>query len=204
MSGFSVAIPGFAGANYQNPVTTFAALPLVGNLQGDLRVTLDTLLTYQWLGNAWLPYPPSGGGLTNVNISDIGGTPFTLGQNTMANSISVAIASNQSPLNIAGSVTSNSNINGLSAFRSSQQTVGTVAIQLTPTPLANRSSLVIKIATTTEADAVFIGATAGVTILNGYILYNNDIISLDLTPTGVIYAIATSNGQTAYLMELAE
>lgn len=40
------------------------------------------------------------GGLIDTNLTEVGGQPISLGQNTMANSIPVAIASDQSPINV--------------------------------------------------------------------------------------------------------
>ncbi len=47
----------------------------------------------------------SGGGSSNVNLTEVGGTAISLGQKTSANSLPVVIASDQSPINveIAGS-----------------------------------------------------------------------------------------------------
>lgn len=45
---------------YKDPVPTALDLPSVGNLQGDIRVTLDTGQIYQWLGNVWVLEPPPG------------------------------------------------------------------------------------------------------------------------------------------------
>lgn len=42
----------------------------------------------------------SGGGVSDTNITEVGGQPVTLGQKTMANSFPVVIASDQSPVPI--------------------------------------------------------------------------------------------------------
>lgn len=39
--------------SWQAPVTTTAALPLVGNTAGDARVTLDTAVVWVWNGASW-------------------------------------------------------------------------------------------------------------------------------------------------------
>lgn len=61
-----------------------------------------------------------GGGASNVNLTQVGGSPILLGQNTMVNSLPVAIASNQtaipvtqgtSPWVVSGTVTTSPNVN---------------------------------------------------------------------------------------------
>ena len=47
----------------------------------------------------------TGGGATTTNLTEVGGSPITLGQTTEANSIPVTIASDQSPIPITGSIT---------------------------------------------------------------------------------------------------
>lgn len=54
---------------------------LSSDLAGNLRVTTGT-------------------GVSNVNLTEVGGSAITLGQNTMANSIPVVIASDQSPVSV--------------------------------------------------------------------------------------------------------
>lgn len=100
---------------------------------------------------------------------------------------------------ISGTVTTN--LNGLNSFQTSQYTVGTSAVQLTPSPLSGRSSLSIKVRLTTGA-ALYIGPSSGVTTSNGYILFNGDSIQMDITPAHQVWAIADTVGQTAYVIEL--
>jgi hypothetical protein len=97
--------------------------------------------------------------------------------------------------------TVNANIEGLNAFQTSQYTIGTSAVQLTPTPLTNRSSMSIK-AKLTPGSFVYIGPTSGVTTANGYILFNGDSLQLDLTPVNQIWAIASAAGQLLYVLEI--
>ncbi len=55
-----------SATTWKDPVATAAALPLVGNVAGDVRVTLDTMRLYAWTGAAWI--------LTSVNYwSEVGG-----------------------------------------------------------------------------------------------------------------------------------
>lgn len=100
---------------------------------------------------------------------------------------------------ISGTV--NSNLNGLTNFQTSQYTVGTSAVQLTPTPLTGRSSMSIK-AITTGNNIVYVGSSSGVTTSTGYPLFNGDSLQLDLTGAHVVYAIASAAGQTVAVMEI--
>lgn len=108
-------------------------------------------------------------------------------------------------LNVSGSSTVsgtvNTNLNGLAAFQTSQYTIGTSAVQLTITPLTNRSSMSIKVVTTGN-NAIYIGNSSGVTTSTGYPLFNGDSLQLDLKTTQVVYAISSVAAQTAFVIEL--
>ena len=203
MSGDYTNLSGYGGSNWQNAVPTYSQLPMVGNFQGDMRVTIDTGIIYTWLGTQWVA--GNAGPITNVNLTQVGGTSFGLGQTTMALSIPVTLASNQSPISIAGTIsgTVNSNVAGLNIFQSSQQTIGLIAVQVTPTPLTNRSSLSLRVTTTSSSAAIYIGPSSGVTVFNGYPLYNGDTLQMDLTPVNTIYAISNIAGQTLFILEIA-
>lgn len=149
-----------------------------------------------------------GPGTGNVNILQVGGSNITLGQKTMANSLPVVIASDQSTINVnstgSSTVTGNVGINGLNAFETSQTVVGTTAIQLTIP--AGTSSVSIKVRTTTANDAVLVGNSNAVTnpidgTGNGYFLFNGDSIQVDLTPTAQIWVIGTSAGQIVAMLD---
>jgi len=149
-----------------------------------------------------------GGGGSNVNLISVGGASINLGQTTEANSLPVVIASDQSPITVissgsstvSGTVTSNTA--GLNAFQTSQYIIGLTSVHLAPTPLTNRSSISLAV----EADpnvAVYIGNSSAVTVSTGYPLYNGSTIQLDLTPTGNIWAITATAGQTIAVLEIA-
>lgn len=108
-------------------------------------------------------------------------------------------------LNVTGtstvSGTVSTNLNGLATFQTSQYTIGTSAVQLTVTPLTNRSSMSIKVVTTGN-NAIYIGNSSGVTTSTGFPLFNGDAIQLDLKSTQVIYAISSAAAQTAFVIEL--
>lgn len=97
--------------------------------------------------------------------------------------------------------TVNANIEGLNAFQTSQYTVGTSSVQLTVTPLTNRSSMSMKAVCTTN-NYIYIGNSSGVTTSTGYILFNGDSLQLDLTPAQAAYAIASAAAQTLYVLEI--
>ena len=98
--------------------------------------------------------------------------------------------------------TVDANINGLNVFQTSQYTVGLTVVQLTVTPLTNRSSMSIK-ATCSGSNAIFIGNSNAVTTSTGFPLFNGDVINLDLTGASKVWAIASSANQTLYIMEIA-
>lgn len=99
--------------------------------------------------------------------------------------------------------TVDTNLLGLNVFQTSQYSVGLTAVQLTPTPLTNRSSMSIKVICTGIA-LVYIGNSAAVTTGTGYFLSNGDSIQLDLTPSQAIWAIASAAGQVVFVAELAK
>lgn len=91
---------------------------------------------------------------------------------------------------------------GLDSFQTSQYTIGASAIQLTPIPLPDRSSISLRV----KADAgiaIYIGPSASVTVNNGYPLYDGDTLQMDLTPSNTIYAISTIPGQIVAILEIA-
>lgn len=101
---------------------------------------------------------------------------------------------------VTGTVTSD--VAGLNHFQTSQYSIGVTAVQITPTPLVNRSSISLRV-TATGQSAVYIGTSAAVSTSNGYPLYNGDTLQMDLTPTNTIYGISDAPGQIAYVLEIA-
>lgn len=91
---------------------------------------------------------------------------------------------------------------GLDSFQTSQYTIGTSAVQLAPSPLANRSSISITISADPNI-AVYIGNSSSVTVSNGYPLYDGSTLQLDLTPSGNVWAISTIASQIAAVLEIA-
>jgi hypothetical protein len=96
------------------------------------------------------------------------------------------------------------NLEGLTAFQTSQYTVGTSAVQITPTPMPNRSSIGFKAVIATSTDVIYVGNSAAVTTSTGYPLYAKDTLELDLDAGQPIYAIATTAGTTLCVVELGD
>lgn len=133
-----------------------------------------------------------GGGSTNVNIHDSSGNSLT----STAGALNVNSSGTST---VSGTVSAN--INGLPTFQTSQYTVGTSAVQLTVTPLTNRSSMSIKVVTT-STNAIYVGNSSGVTTSTGYPLFNGDSLQLDLDPAQGVWVIASAAAQLAYVMEI--
>jgi hypothetical protein len=157
-------------------------------------------------------YDAGGGTGSNASVGPNGSTAPTssteiAGINPEGNLTPVSVT-DSGAINVVTSGTSTvsgtvvSETAGLNSFQTSQYTIGTTAVHLAPTPLANRSSISITI-TASAGVPVFIGNSAAVTITTGYPLYNGSTIQLDLTPTGNVYAISTTAGQTASVLEIA-
>jgi hypothetical protein len=100
---------------------------------------------------------------------------------------------------VSGTVTTN--VNGLNAFKTTQYAINTSIIQLTPTPLPNRSAMTLKAVTSAATECIYIGDSS-VSTSTGYPLFNGDSLQLDLTAVFNIYAIGSVTGQKLYIMEL--
>jgi hypothetical protein len=99
--------------------------------------------------------------------------------------------------------TISSNINGLNEFQTSQYTIGVSAVQLTPSPLANRSAMSIK----TDAgntDTVYIGESNAVTTSTGYALFIGDVVNIDVTASAQVWAISSAANQLVYVIEAGD
>lgn len=107
-------------------------------------------------------------------------------------------------INVEGVVSGTVSVdqNGLANIKTTQYTVGTSAVQLTPTPLTGRKSISIKAHTTSATELVYIGNTSGVTTSTGYPLFDGDSLQIDLTDASNLYVIGTLAGQKVYVLEL--
>lgn len=171
--------------------------------------TSDNQALVDSTGHLYVTTGGGSGGSLDTNLTEVGGAPITEGQKTMANSLPVVIASDQSPINVVTSGSSvvsgtvNTNVLGLNVFQTSQYSVGLSAVQLTPAPLTNRSSMSVK-ATCTSSNAVYLGNSNAVTTSTGYPLFNGDVTNIDLTGSSQLWAIASAASQTVYVLELAD
>lgn len=85
-------------------------------------------------------------------------------------------------------------------FQTSQQTVGVAAVQITPSPLANRSTVLIKLITT---GPIYIGNSNSVTASNGFLLNENDTLSLKINVSQKIWIISGNSSDTVSIMEFS-
>lgn len=90
---------------------------------------------------------------------------------------------------------------GLNSFQTSQYTVGTTPVQITPTALPNRSSISLRVEADTNVP-VYIGNSNSVSTTNGYPLYDGDTLAMDLTPDDTIWAVSTAPNQNIAALEL--
>lgn len=134
------------------------------------------------------------GGTTNVNIHDSSGGTLT----STSGALNVNTTGSST---VSGTVTTNES--GLNDFQTSQYTVGLSEIQITPTPLANRSSISIKVRSSGANEGVLYSQAPGMVSTTGYLLEDGESMQLDLTDTGVIYVVGTAAGQKLYVVEIA-
>jgi hypothetical protein len=133
---------------------------------------------------------------------------------TISGDVTIAEGGNELTVNPDGSINVNTsgtstvsgtvdtNLNGLNTFQTSQYTVGLTAVQLSITPLTNRSSLSIKVITSTPSDLVYVGNSNAVTTSTGYPLFNGDSLQLDLTAVHELWVVGTAVGQRVCLLEI--
>lgn len=90
----------------------------------------------------------------------------------------------------------------LAAWHPNQVTVGGTAVRLDPTPLAGRKTITIT-APTTNAVSVYIGPTNGITVGTGSNLCPGQSKDFDLGPAVTFWGIASQEGQTVSVDEVA-
>ena len=81
ISALDAATGGIAGSiRWKEPVANFAALPATGNLDGDVRLTLDTRVAYTWHSatSLWQPINGTGGGIALIGGGTLLNTANTL------------------------------------------------------------------------------------------------------------------------------
>lgn len=101
---------------------------------------------------------------------------------------------------VTGTVTNNEA--ALTAFQTSQYTIGTSSVQITPSPLSARKSISLR-AVCTSSNAIYVGPTSGVTTSTGWIMYNGETLIMDLDSSHTIYAISNAASQTIFAMEIS-
>lgn len=151
-------------------------------------------------------------GSINVNVSGGGSLPAGAATAAKQDTGNASLASIDtkltSPLTVvssgsstvSGTVTSNEA--ALTAFQTSQYTIGTSAVQITPTPLSGRKSISLR-ASCTGSNAIYIGPSSGVTTGTGWVMYNGDTLQMDLDASHTVYAISNAAAQTIFAMEIS-
>ncbi len=61
MSSQYINIPAFGSPFWKDPVINAAALPSLGNNNGDVRIALDSGIIYEWNGSSWVAVASPGG-----------------------------------------------------------------------------------------------------------------------------------------------
>lgn len=188
VSAYTVAAGSFIFAEEQNKTT----MPM----EARMLATYETDPVDAWRIKAVDAY---GNGYTDTNPLPVAfdGT-VTIGEVTI-----VGPAPDKNELNVNADGSINVDLNGLSTFQTSQYSIGTSAVQITPTPMPNRSSIGFK-AIATSTNAIWIGNSAGVTVSTGYPLFNHDTLEMDLEGGETIYAISSAVGQTLCVVELGD
>lgn len=132
--------------------------------------------------------------IPSSELTDFENNYKSLGNTSPKNTTTVS-----NSLNVGGTV--NTNLNGLINFQTSQYTIGTSSSQITVIPLSTRSSLSIKVITT-SGNIIYVGNNSGVTTSTGYPLFNGDSLQLDLNSTQQIWLISNAASQTACVIEI--
>lgn len=143
-------------------------------------------------------------GSVNTNTTIVGGELAVEISAADGDNIAIADPGSGNMLVVDSDGSINVDINGLDTFQSSRYTVGTSAIQITTSPLPNRSSVGLKAICTGYTDAIYVGHNSSVSSLNGWPLFNNDALELDLKGSQPIWVVASSSGQFLYVIELGE
>lgn len=134
-----------------------------------------------------------------LQVDVVSGT-FVVNISSATDSIAIATAAGQ-PLGINSDGSINVKEESLSTFQTSQVSVGTSAVQLTPTPLVNRAGVSIKMAALT-GNSVYIGNSNAVTTSTGYVLFDGDVLNMDLQSSQQIWAISAAPGEVVSILEI--
>ena len=106
---------GGGSAFYKDPVPNFASLPLIGNSDGDVRLTLDTHQLYSWNSgtSSWV----SIGGGSGLTLGNVGSSPNAQGATLISGTLALQPADSTNPgvvtilaQNFSGDKTFNNNL----------------------------------------------------------------------------------------------
>jgi hypothetical protein len=185
LSAYTVAAGAFIYQDQQARVT-IPPPDIIQAVYEQEPVVAVRVLDVDQLGNPYSPTNPLP--VAFDGTIDIGDVSIVQGGNTLV---------------VEPNGTINVNLEGLSTFQTSQYPIGIAAVQITPTPMPDRSSIGFK-AITTSGAAIYIGNSAAVTVSTGYPLFNHDSLEMDLECSETIYAIGTAVGQTLCVVELGD
>jgi len=107
---------GGGSAFYKDPVPNFASLPVIGNSDGDVRLTLDTHQLYTWNSGSSSWVLLSGGG-SSLTLGNVGSSPNIQGATLVSGTLALQPADGSNPglvsilaQNFAGDKTFNNNL----------------------------------------------------------------------------------------------
>ena len=166
MSSLYINIPSFGSAFWKDPVPSAALLPSVGNMIGDVRLTIDTDIMYVWTGVAWAA------ATTGVSVSSVNGIT---GAVTIAAGIGATVTTLGSTITIGTSGGGNGITRTVLAISASQTLSSTASVDFVyfvsgittvtmPTAVGNTNRYTIKNAGT---NTVTIDTTSSQTIDGG-------------------------------------
>jgi len=159
--------------------------PLSLDTSGNLRVTIDSSVSEQ-----------------NVNLNQVGGAAFALGQTTMANSLPVTIASNQSPLSINEAQLNGVALGSPSAYGTSPGAVsvqGVNAFITNTVPVTLASTTITGTVAVTQSTSPWVVSLASTTI-TGTVTVAGNLTNNNAAPAanniGVLPAVASAAAPT--------
>jgi len=152
----------------------------------------------------------NGGSDNQLKVNSDGSINVNTGGGEGSSNVSIVQGGNTAIVTSSGALLTTSTVSGtvtteqagLTNFQTSQYSIGTSVTQITPTPLTNRSSISLRVSTS-SGTAIYIGNNSSLTTSNGYPLFNGETLQMDLTTANNIYAVSTSAGQTLFVLEIA-
>lgn len=95
-----INLPAITSPSYKDSVATASALPTLNNIDGDVRVVLDTSTIYVWSasGDNWVASGGGGGGITSLNAQS--GAAQTFAAGSSGNDFAISSALNVHTFNI--------------------------------------------------------------------------------------------------------